>query len=59
LDAGAAACGEDAGAAGVAGMFGSLIVALGFGGKLMRTVSFLGCTFEASAGFASLPGIFG
>src|SRR5438876_3833617 len=27
--------------------------AVGFGGKLMRTVSFLGCTFAASAGFRS------
>ncbi len=32
---------------------GILIVgaAVGFGGRLMRTVSFLGCTFAASAGF--------
>ncbi len=34
---------------------GILIVgeAVGFGGKLIRTVSFLGCTLEASAGFAA------
>ena len=34
------------------GRVGNLIVgeALGFGGKLMRTVSFFGCTFAASAG---------
>src|SRR5438876_5973611 len=31
--------------------------AVGFGGKLMRTVSFLGCTFAASAGFGgTAPG---
>jgi hypothetical protein len=35
------------------GKVGSLIVgeAVGFGGKLMRTVSFLGWTLTASAGF--------
>lgn len=36
----------------VAGSEGSLIVAVaGLGGKLMRTVSFFGCTFAASAAF--------
>jgi hypothetical protein len=36
-----------------AGTVGSLIVgeAVGFGGKLIRTVSFFGCTLAASAGF--------
>jgi hypothetical protein len=28
-----------------------LIVAVGLGGKLMRTVSFFGCTFADSGGF--------
>jgi hypothetical protein len=44
----------DAGvAAATAAGAGILIVgeAVGFGGRLMRTVSFFGCTFEASAGF--------
>jgi hypothetical protein len=43
------------------GKVGNLIVAVGFGGKLMRTVSFLGCTLEASAGFGGTapPGGFG
>jgi hypothetical protein len=37
------------------------MVAVGFGGKLIRTVSFLGCTLAASAGFGGIPpgGIFG
>src|SRR6185369_1764249 len=41
-----------AGGGAPAGNEGSLIVgeALGFGGKLMRTVSFFGCTLAASAG---------
>jgi hypothetical protein len=36
-----------------AGKVGSLIVGeeVGFGGRLIRTVSFLGCTLAASAGF--------
>ena len=48
-DAGAA----DAAGAGAAGGVGSLMVgpAVGFGGKLIRTVSFFGCTFAASGGF--------
>jgi len=39
--------------AGAAGGVGSLMVgpAVGFGGKLIRTVSFFGCTFAASGGF--------
>src|SRR5688572_4174325 len=43
--AGAAGAGVAAGAAPPPGRLGSLIVAVGLGGKLMRTVSFLGCTF--------------
>jgi hypothetical protein len=37
------------------------MVAVGLGGKLIRTVSFLGCTLAASAGFGGTPpgGIFG
>ena len=44
--------GDAVGAVAVA-MVGSLIVGadVGFGGKAMRTVSFLGCTLAASAGF--------
>jgi hypothetical protein len=40
---------------------GNLIVAVGLGGKLMRTVSFLGCTFAGSGGFGGTgpPGGFG
>ena len=47
--------------AGPPGKVGSLIVALGLGGKLMRTVSFLGWTFEGSGGFGGTAplGIFG
>jgi hypothetical protein len=43
------------------GNVGSLIVALGFGGRLMRTVSFFGCTFDGSGGFGGTGplGIFG
>jgi len=43
------------------GRLGNLMVAVGFGGKLMRTVSFLGCTFAASAGLGGTgpPGRFG
>jgi hypothetical protein len=37
------------------GKVGNLIVAVGFGGKLMRTVSFFGCTFAASAGLGGIP----
>src|SRR5206468_5712701 len=52
----AAACAVGAGA-------GILIVgaAVGFGGKLIRTVSFLGCTFAASAGLGGTApdGVFG
>jgi hypothetical protein len=54
---GAGAAGADTGAAAAAGATGAgagiLIVgaAVGFGGRLIRTVSFLGCTFAASAGF--------
>src|SRR5439155_17299376 len=49
--AGAAATGAAAGAAGAGA--GILIVgaAVGLGGKLIRTVSFFGCTFAASVGF--------
>jgi len=39
------------GAAPPAGRVGSLMVAVGLGGKLMRTVSFFGCTLAASPGF--------
>lgn len=52
--AGAAAVGAGLAAPGPpAGMAGSLIVgdAVGFGGNEIRTVSFLGATFEASEGF--------
>jgi hypothetical protein len=31
------------------------MVAVGFGGRLMRTVSFLGCTLAASPGFGGTP----
>ena len=53
---GAAAAG-DAGAP-PAGKVGNLIVAVdaGFGGRLMRTVSFLGWTLEASAGLGGRLG---
>ena len=37
------------------GKVGSLMVAVGLGGKLMRTVSFLGWTLEASGGFGGTP----
>lgn len=49
---GAAAAGGGAAAAAAAAGAGILIVgaAVGFGGRLMRTVSFLGCTLTASAG---------
>jgi hypothetical protein len=43
------------GAGPAAGNVGNLIVAVGFGGKLMRTVSFFGCTFAASAGLGGTP----
>jgi hypothetical protein len=33
--------------------------AVGFGGKLMRTVSFFGCIFAASDGFGAPGGTFG
>src|SRR5436853_177535 len=66
VDDGAAAAGGAAAAVGAAAAAGAaaagagiLIVgaAVGFGGKLMRTVSFLGCTFAASAGFGgTTPG---
>ena len=51
--AAAAAVAVTAGGAPPGGSDGSLIVAgdAGFGGKLMRTVSFFGCTLAASAGF--------
>jgi hypothetical protein len=49
----------DAGAEPAGGKVGNLIVAVGFGGKLMRTVSFFGCTFAASAGFGGTPLGFG
>lgn len=53
--AGAAAAGAAAAGAAAAGAAGAgiLIVgeAVGFGGRLMRTVSFFGCTLDASAGF--------
>lgn len=51
--AGVAVTTGGAGGAPAAGKVGSLIVAVaeGFGGKLMRTVSFLGCTLAASPGF--------
>lgn len=46
-----------------AGSVGNLIVGddVGLGGKLMRTVSFLGCTLAASAGFggSAPPGTLG
>jgi len=46
-----------------AGNVGSLMVgeALGLGGRLMRTVSFLGCTLAASAGLGGTapPGVMG
>jgi len=54
LAAGAAAVGAGLAAPGPpAGIAGSLIVgdAVGFGGKEIRTVSFLGATLEASEGF--------
>ncbi len=60
---GAAGVAVTTGAAGgvpAAGKVGSLIVAVaeGFGGRLMRTVSFLGCTLAASPGFGG-TGAFG
>ena len=50
--------GAPAGDAPVGGSEGSLIVgaAVGFGGKAMRTVSFLGCTLAASGGFGGTGG---
>ena len=50
---GAAVAGAAAGATPVGGRDGSLIVGaeVGLGGSAMRTVSFFGCTFAASAGF--------
>jgi len=54
---GIAAGAAEAGAAAAAGASGAgagiLMVgaAVGFGGRLIRTVSFFGCTFAASAGF--------
>ena len=55
--AAAVALGELPGGGGPpAGTDGSLMVAeLGFGGRLMRTVSFLGWTFAASAGLGGTP----
>jgi hypothetical protein len=52
---GAAALAEGGGAPGAS--VGSLIVGadVGFGGRLMRTVSFFGWTFEASAGLGGRP----
>ena len=38
-----------------AGKVGNLIVAVGLGGRLMRTVSFFGCTLAASTGFGGIP----
>jgi hypothetical protein len=60
--AGAAVAGAAAGAPPAAGNEGSLIVAVaGLGGRLIRTVSFFGWTFAASAGFGGTPpgGLFG
>src|SRR5206468_10398536 len=54
--AGAAVAGA---AAPVAGMDGSLIVAVGLGGNAMRTVSFLGCTLAASPGLGGTPPVGG
>ena len=56
-DAGAGAAGAAGLAAATADGAGILTVgaAVGFGGKLILTVSFLGCTFAASAGFGGAP----
>ena len=60
--AGAAA--EAAAAVGAVGAGAGILIvgaAVGFGGKLIRTVSFLGCTFAASAGLGGTApdGVFG
>src|ERR1043166_2035415 len=54
-----AGAGAAVGAAPVGGSDGNLIVgaAVGFGGNAMRTVSFFGCTFAASAGLGGTPPI--
>ena len=61
--AGAAATGAAAPAAALGAGAGILIVgaAVGFGGKLIRTVSFFGCTFAASVGLGGTApdGVFG
>jgi hypothetical protein len=38
-----------------------MVAVAGFGGRLMRTVSFFGCTLAASVGFGGTPpvGLFG
>jgi hypothetical protein len=59
--AGAAGAGDGraagAAAAPLAGSVGNLMVAVGdgFGGRLMRTVSFFGCTLAESPGFGGTP----
>ena len=61
--AGAAATGAAAPAAALGAGAGIFIVgaAVGFGGKLIRTVSFFGCTFAASVGLGGTApdGVFG
>ena len=49
--------GADGDAGPPAGSVGSLMVGddAGLGGRLMRTVSFFGCTFEASGGLGGIP----
>ncbi len=52
--AGAGAAATEAAAAGAAGAGAGILIvgaAVGLGGKLIRTVSFFGCTFAASVGF--------
>ena len=54
--AGAPACATAAAAGGApAGKVGNLIVAVGLGGRLIRTVSFFGWTLAASGGLGGTP----
>jgi len=56
--AGAMATGAAAAAVGAAGAGAGILIvgaAVGLGGKLIRTVSFFGCTLAASAGFGGTP----
>lgn len=52
---GMAPIGAALGAGGGGRLIFTVGAAVGFGGRAMRTVSFFGCTFAASAGFAGTP----